>query len=167
MWKKPFLPGNSQITTSKVNCKMTVTSNVAITVFPNGLLLTQSQRFLQFSQLISKSLWETSWSAHYSFDVIRCWQQREPTPRAQARLGEIMPPHLKSSLCAFLGPQWEKKCFLLLSLLQENPAVVGQNIPPQTLLQLNWPCDPMRWRQMSVGQSSRESFDFPHKKGQT
>lgn len=44
--RKSFLPSHSQITTSKVNCKMTVTSNGTITVLADGLQLTHSQQLL-------------------------------------------------------------------------------------------------------------------------
>lgn len=171
VWKKPVLPGNSQITTSKVNCKMTVTFNVAITVLPNGLLLTQSQRFLSFSQLVCKLLRETSWSALFflSSEVLAA-EGTHPKCSSQTLGGNASPPEP--------GPpalSWDhnRKGNALSSFLPWNRTLtlfevamwLLKNIPPQTPWQWNWPCDPKRSKPKSAGRGSQDSFVFPHEKG--
>lgn len=143
VWKKLFLPGNSQITTSKVNCKMTVTFNVAIIVLPSVLLLTQSQRFLEFSQLACKLVWETSWSALFFL----C-----------SELLATEGTHLKHLNQALGGNAFAPKPWLRAQSWDHN---ISPNSPAIKLTM--WPSE---IKEKSVGQGSGIALFSPHEKWQ-
>ena len=112
--RKPLLPGDSHISTSKVNCKMTVTSNVAITVLPNGPLLTQSQQFLSFPRLVCKLLWEASGSALFcSCSWVLAAEGPHSKCSSQTSGGNASRP--ETGLWEVVGSQEETKRSLLLS----------------------------------------------------